>query len=108
VILSAEQIVSTDELRRDPGRTSIPHFAVDAVVHAPFGAYPGTVQGYYASDPAGVIEVMGAMYKGNFRNYLEKHIYSVSSHAEYLDKVVGAAKLAEMRRRETIREGYGI
>jgi glutaconate CoA-transferase subunit A len=107
VIVSAEEIVSTDEFRRDPARTSIPHFAVDAVVHAPFGAYPGTVQGYYASDPAGVVEAMGAMYRGDFRAYLDKHVYSVATHEEYLEKVVGAAKLAEIRRRETIREGYG-
>ncbi len=107
VIVSAEEIVSTDEFRRDPARTSIPHFAVDAVVHAPFGAYPGTVQGYYASDPAGVVEAMGAMYRGDFRAYLDKHVYSVATHDEYLEKVVGAAKLAEIRRRETIREGYG-
>ena len=107
VIISAEEIVSTDEIRRDPGRTSIPHFAVDAVVHAPFGAYPGTVQGYYASDPAGVIEAMGAMFRGDFREYLKRHVYSVASHDEYLEKVVGTKKLAELRRRETIREGYG-
>jgi glutaconate CoA-transferase, subunit A len=108
VIVSAEEIVLTDEFRRDPSRTSIPHFAVDAVVHAPFGAYPGTVQGYYASDPAGVVEAMGAMFRGDFRPYLQKHVYAVATHDEYLDKVVGAAKLAEIRRRETIREGYGI
>ncbi len=106
VILSAEEIVSTDEIRRDPARTSIPHFAVDAVVHAPFGAYPGSVQGYYASDPEGVVEAMGAMFSGDFRDYLEKHVYSVDSHEEYLGKVVGIAKLAEMCRRDPIREGY--
>jgi glutaconate CoA-transferase, subunit A len=106
VIVSAEEIVSTDEIRRDPARTSIPHFAVDAVVHAPFGAYPGIVQGYYASDPMGVIEAMGAMFRGDFHDYLNKHVYSVASHEEYLDKVVGAKKMIELRRRETIREGY--
>ena len=106
VIISAEEIVDTDEIRRDPSRTSIPHFAVDAVVHAPYGAYPGIVQGYYASDPAGVVEAMGAMFRGDFRDYLRKHVYSVASHEEYLEKVVGAKKLIEIGRRETIREGY--
>lgn len=108
VIVSAEEIVSTDELRRDPSRTSIPHFTVDAVVHAPFGAYPGTVQGYYACDPPGVVEAMGAMFRGDYTEYLDKHVYSVGSHEEYLEKVVGIAKIAEIRRRETIREGYCI
>ena len=40
VILSAEEIVSTDEIRRTADRTQIPFFAVDAVVEAPFGSYP--------------------------------------------------------------------
>jgi glutaconate CoA-transferase subunit A len=106
VIISTEEIVDTEEIRRDPARTSIPHFAVDAVVHAPFGAYPGIMQGYYASDPAGVIEAMGAMFRGDFTAYLKKHVHSVASHEEYLEKVVGMKKMVEMRRRETIREGY--
>jgi hypothetical protein len=49
---------------------------------------------------------MGAMFRGDFKDYLQKHVYSVASHDEYLAKVVGPEKLGEMRRRETIREGY--
>ncbi len=108
VIVSAEEIVSTDEIRRDPGRTSIPHFSVDAVVHAPYGAYPGTVQGYYASDPEGVVEAMGCMYRGDFSGYIKKHVDAVSTHEEYIEKVIGSKKLVEMKRREEIREGYAI
>lgn len=108
VIISAEEIVSTDEIRRDPGRTSIPHFSVDAVVHAPFGAYPGTVQGYYASDPEGVVEAMGCMYRGDFSAYIKKHVEAVATHEEYIEKVIGSKKLVEIKRREEIREGYGI
>ncbi len=108
VILSAEEIIETDEFRRDPGRTSIPHFVVDAVVHAPFGAYPGTVQGRYSSDPAHVVECFGGMMQGNLKAYLEKWVYSVSSHEEMLEKRVGWKKLQELQRRETIREGYAV
>src|SRR3990170_2246742 len=32
VVISAEEIVDTEEIRRDPGRTTIPYYAVDAVV----------------------------------------------------------------------------
>ena len=108
VILSAEEIIETDEFRRDPGRTSIPHFVVDAVVHAPFGAYPGTVQGRYSSDPAHVVECFGAMMQGNLQPYLEKWVYSVTSHEETIEKRIGWKKLQELQRRETIREGYAI
>ena len=79
VILSAEEIIDTEEIRRDPGRTSIPYYVVDAVVSAPFGAYPGECAGYYASDPGHVIEVVGATMGGQTRAYLDKWIYGVSS-----------------------------
>ncbi|MBO0679087.1 CoA transferase subunit A [Mycolicibacterium sp. S2-37] len=50
VILTAEEIVDTDEFRRDPARTVIPGFAVDAVVHQPMGAYPHECYGHYEAD----------------------------------------------------------
>lgn len=106
VIISAEEIVDTEEIRRDPGRTSIPYYSVDAVVHAPFGAYPGECAGYYASDPAGVIEVVGATMADNIDPYLEKYVYSVANHQEMLEKHVGVAKLLDMQRRVATREGY--
>jgi len=106
VILTAEEIVDTDEIRRDPGRTSIPYYAVDAVVPAPFGAYPGTCPGYYGSDPMAVMEVFGAISTNNVAPYLEKWVYGVSTHEELLERVVGAAKLAQLKANEIITEGY--
>ncbi|MEE6166918.1 MULTISPECIES: CoA transferase subunit A [unclassified Mycolicibacterium] len=50
VIVTAEEIVTTDQLRLDPGRTVIPGFAVDAVVHQPMGAYPHECYGHYEAD----------------------------------------------------------
>ena len=109
VIVSAEEIIETDEFRRDPARTSIPHFTVDAVVHAPFGAYPGTVQGRYASDVQHVVECFGGgPCAATCNPTLKKWVYSVDSHDEMLEKRVGWKKLQELQRRETIREGYSI
>ncbi|HEU5393738.1 MAG TPA: CoA-transferase, partial [Candidatus Methylomirabilis sp.] len=50
VILSAEEIIDPGEIRQDPARTTIPYFLVDAVVHLPFGAYPGGVPARYELD----------------------------------------------------------
>src|SRR3970282_2247318 len=50
VILSTEEIIDTEEIKRDPGRTTVPYYVVAAVVHLPFGAYPGEMQGGSASD----------------------------------------------------------
>lgn len=106
VIISAEEIIDSEEFRRNPGLTTIPYYVVDAVVHLPFGAYPGTTQGYYASDTDHVIEIFGAMNGDRMDEYLDKWVYSVASHEETLAKRVGVARLLEMMRRETIKEGY--
>jgi glutaconate CoA-transferase, subunit A len=50
VVVTAEEIVTEDVIRSDPGRTMLPAFAVDAVVHAPFGAHPSFAQGLYGRD----------------------------------------------------------
>lgn len=50
VVLTAEEIVPTSQLRLDPARTLVPAFAVDAVVHQPMGAYPHECYGHYEAD----------------------------------------------------------
>lgn len=106
VIISAEELVDTEEIRSNPGLTSIPYWCVDAVIEAPFGSYPGTVPGYYASDAPAVMECMGAVLRGDPQAWLEKWIYGVQSHREMLDKLVGVSKLLDMKKREVISEGY--
>ena len=50
LIISAEEIVPTDEIRKYPDRTIIPYYLVDAVVHAPFGSHPGEMAYMYGRD----------------------------------------------------------
>jgi glutaconate CoA-transferase subunit A len=50
VIVSAERIVSPEEIAARPDQTMLPHFAVDAVVAAPHGAYPHECYGLYGPD----------------------------------------------------------
>lgn len=50
VIVSAERIVSTEEISAQPSATMLPHFAVNAVVEAPHGAYPHECYGSYEAD----------------------------------------------------------
>jgi glutaconate CoA-transferase subunit A len=58
VIVSAERIVPTEELTRQPELTKIPAYLVTAVVHAPRGAWPGSCYPDYDYDPAGVREYL--------------------------------------------------
>ncbi len=106
VILSTEEIIDNDEIRRHPQQTRIPYYAVDAVVHAPFGGYPGSVPGLYRADLDQIIELGGAEAQGKLDDYLEKWVYSVSSNQDMLDKRVGQEKLDTLRASETIQEGY--
>jgi hypothetical protein len=50
LVVVVEEVVSEDVIRSDPNRTLIPGLVVDAVVHAPFGAHPAYVQGFYDRD----------------------------------------------------------
>lgn len=50
VILTCEEVVDRSVVVADPNRTLIPGMLVDAVVHAPLGAHPAPVQGYWQRD----------------------------------------------------------
>ncbi len=106
VIISTEEIVSTDEIRKDPQKTRIPYYAVDAVVHVPFGGYPGTVPGLYKAHLEHLMESGAAQMQGKMDEYLDKWVHSVSSNEEMLEKHVGQEKLAVLKAEETIKEGY--
>ncbi|HYM14212.1 MAG TPA: CoA-transferase [Dehalococcoidia bacterium] len=106
VIVSAEEIIDTEEIRRDPGRTSVPYYAVDAVVHAPFGAWPGNCGGYYGSDTPAVIETFAAIARDRVSEYVEKHVAPFADDAAMFDALVGQERLEKLRAAETITEGY--
>lgn len=106
LVISTERLVDNETIRSDPHKTMIPYYMVDAVVVAPFGAYPGNMPGVYRSDLDHMVELGQAMMSGRAGDYLEKYVYSVSSHAEMLEQRVGEAKLGQLAAEETIREGY--
>lgn len=106
VIVSAEEIIGTDEIRRDPGRTSIPYYAVDAVVEAPFGAWPGNCGGYYGSDTPAVVETFAAISRDTVGDYIKKYITPFATDREMLDGLIGQERLDRLRAAETISEGY--
>jgi glutaconate CoA-transferase subunit A len=106
-IISTEEIITTDEIRKEPSKTTIPYYMVDAVVYAPFGCLPGGTQGLYEMDIPHFLEFMGASRdEQKMAAYLDTYVYSVASHEEFLEKRVGMAKLLELKRQATIKEGY--
>src|SRR3954454_2004710 len=43
LIITCERLVPAEEIQREPTRTVIPFFCVDAVCEVPFGSYPGNM-----------------------------------------------------------------
>jgi glutaconate CoA-transferase, subunit A len=50
VIITAEEIVTPEVISSDPNRVVTPGFRVSAVAHAPWGAHPSPMPGYYDRD----------------------------------------------------------
>jgi glutaconate CoA-transferase subunit A len=104
VLLSAEEIISDEEIRRQPDRTIIPFFLVDAVVEAPFGSFPHECYGLYEADFAHFDEYVGlinAHGMDGVRQYLDRYVFGPATFADYLDRF-GASAL--LRQRQAARE----
>ena len=97
VLVTAEQIVSEDEIRLHPDRTIIPGFLVDALAHVPYGSYPHECYGGYDAEPEHfTVYVDGIRERGAaaVADYLERYVYAPRSHADYL-AIFGEARLAD-------------
>lgn len=100
VIVSCEELVSSEEIRLYPERTTIPYVYISAVVHQPFGGHPSSVYRCYQHDGDHMREYQGLARQGGaaLQGYLEKYIFSCSSFDDYLEKIGGVKKLNELRR----------
>ncbi|MCP3973317.1 MAG: CoA transferase subunit A [bacterium] len=98
VIVTAEEIVDTEVLRRNPDRTVLPGFIVDAVVEVPYGAHPTSFPPSYGYDGAMHLEwAKGARDPDATAQFMEKYITGPGDQAAYLDAVGGVGKLAAMQ-----------
>jgi len=103
VIITTERLVTTDEIRLDPNATTIPYFCVDAVCEVPYGSYPGNMPGEYFSDEEHLQEWLSVERdEDEFRRFLDKYVYGVSSFEEYLDLCGGLGKIKELRAKELL------
>jgi acyl CoA:acetate/3-ketoacid CoA transferase alpha subunit len=101
LIVSTEKIIDSEEIRRYPDRTIIPYYLVDAVVEAPFGSHPGEMCYIYERDEDQLREwVKAAETPDTTQAYLNKYIYGVKDHQEYLE-LVGWERLNSLRQGES-------
>jgi glutaconate CoA-transferase subunit A len=103
LIITCERLVPEEEIRRDPTRTVIPFFCVDAVCEVPYGSYPGNMPYEYFSDEQHLRAWLQAETdEGAYRAWLEKYIYGVKEFGEYLQLCGGLARMQELRRQELL------
>lgn len=97
LIISTEEIVSTDEIRARPDRTIIPYYLVDAVVHAPYGSHPGEMCYVYPRDEELLREWVREMAEPEgAQAYLQKYVYDLRNHEDYMD-LIGRDRLESLR-----------
>lgn len=93
LIVSVEQIVSTEHVRQNPLQTVLPRQFVNAVVHTPFGAHPCCCDSRYGYDQDELRTYYEATASAeSFEAYLQDRVFGVGDHWDYLDKV-GTAEL---------------
>ncbi len=98
VIVTCEEIISTELLLLEPERTTLAFLYVDAVVLQPWGAYPTSTYGYYDYDREHITEYQRAARDPElFAQYLERNVYSADFDS-YLGQNLSFARAEQLRR----------
>ena len=99
VIVSCEEVIGTDEIRRDPDRTTIPYIYVDAVVEQPWGAYPTSTYRYYEHDEEPIRSYQALARTGGepYDEYIQRSILDCKDFDEYLRKTTDSTRMDQLR-----------
>jgi len=99
VVVTAEEIVDSEVLRRNPDRTVLPGFAVDAVVEVPYGAHPTSFFPNYGYDTRFHLDwVKVARDDEATAQFLQRYVRDPEDQAAYLEAAGGATRLMELTR----------
>lgn len=97
-IVIAERIVAGDILRREAEQCAVPGLLVSHVVSLPFSAHPTSVYREYDYDADEIKRYVAATKTPqDFKLYLDRYVYGVKDHAEYMDLVGGPRRLGTLR-----------
>jgi glutaconate CoA-transferase subunit A len=87
-IVTCEEIVPTEEIRKIPTSTTIPQYVVDAVVELPYCAHPWNMPYAYAYDLPFHMEMMAQIEtEEGFKKWMATWALGCADHEEYCDKV---------------------
>lgn len=104
-IVTTERIIPEETIRTYPNLTEIPFPVVDAVIHQPYGGYPGASYGFYWFDMDHIrmfrnageeFRVTGK--KDKLREYYDKYIFDCETSDDFLTKITykGLRKAEEL------------
>ena len=101
LIVTCERLVTVDEIRREPDRTVIPFYCIDAVCEVPFGSFPGNMPYEYYSDEDHIRAWLRAERDpAAHLAFLDEYVLGVADFDEYLMKCGGLARLRRLRAEE--------
>jgi 3-oxoacid CoA-transferase subunit A/glutaconate CoA-transferase subunit A len=103
LIITTEEVVNEDVIRREPWRTCIPFYVVDAIVEQPFGSHPCEMHGKYASDEQHIAEWLKlSVTDEGVSEYVAKYIDSVKTFDQYLELCGGMNRLFCLMKKEAL------
>ncbi|NLA10706.1 MAG: CoA transferase subunit A [Firmicutes bacterium] len=105
LIITTERLIPEDEIRRQPDRTVIPYYLVDAVVEVPYGSYPANMPYEYYSDEEHLQEWLRVERdRQQLERFMERHIYGVDNFWDYIQLNGGLQRMTELRHQEVLVE----
>jgi 3-oxoacid CoA-transferase subunit A/glutaconate CoA-transferase subunit A len=99
LVLTTEEIIPHEEIQRQPWRTVIPFYLVDALVEVPFGAHPTEMPTVYYFDEEHIahwLEVSKT--PEGIAQYFEEYVFGVPDYQAYLEKIGGRRRMEELKR----------
>ncbi|WP_236860069.1 CoA transferase subunit A [Candidatus Formimonas warabiya] len=87
-IITCEEIVGTDEIRRTSNLTIIPEYCVDVVVELPFACHPWNMPYAYAYDmPFHMPQLAQFKTREGFLVWMDEWCFNLEDHEKYCEKV---------------------
>jgi len=104
LVITTEKVVSENVIRKEPWRTCIPFFIVDAVVEVPYGSHPGNMPGLYYSDEEHMAEWLKLTKTDEgVKQYFDKYVHSVDHFKDYIKLVGGKKKMDYLNKLEHLK-----
>ncbi len=105
LIITTEEIVDNEVIRKEPWKTAIPFIVVDAVVEVPYGSHPCEMPGMYYYDEEHIAEWLRlSKTQEGVDEYLNKYVFGIDSFNGYLKLCGGTKKLNYLKDRELLKE----